>query len=641
MSASDVGAEGSSEDDDVAIDTESIELSRQSETDDGLESLKESEEEGAVVLPKYKICLEWRDIFLEVKQGGKKGSSDQGKRVILDHLSGTILPGEFWAIMGPTGCGKTTLLNVLSGRKVTDVKGEILANGKARDKNWKRQTSYVMQDDILFPIFTVYQTLLFQASIRLGKDISHKEKKRKVERLIDMLKLTKARNTVIGNQFIRGVSGGERKRVSIGVQLLTESGIIFLDEPTSGLDATSAFHIVKMLKSLSNEGYAIVMTIHQPSIDIFELFDKLLILIDGHVVYSGTAPGSYSYLSSIDMECPVSRNPADFIMEAFVMNSMPANAKEDNTRSYLINRWNDHANTPSFVQSDRERVDAVKAFLQSDQSLSQFRKFPPGYRSIFLALAKRSLQMSMGSYFLPLPIIQMLFIAIIFSLVWLQTPHDAANFRNRTGAIFFLILYAGGFSPLLNVLYSFPSEQPVILRERSEGAYPLSAYFLAKILSDAPFEQIYPLGFLLISYWIVGFNPRFTNFLLIWVILIFLTWSSSGLGLVVSSAVYNPRSSTTLATIILLIMILTSGFYVAFRSIKVWISWLGYLSYVKYAYDGMILVEIGVNTAIAQSSTTHFFVRNYGAVIGILLGYIIFFRVLSYFLLKFLFKAKT
>ncbi|XP_049848215.1 uncharacterized protein LOC126313302 [Schistocerca gregaria] len=586
--------------------------------------------------PKYKICLEWKDILLEIDQIVKKSllHHRMTKMTILNHVSGLALPGEFWAIMGPTGCGKTTLLNILSGRKKSGVSGQVLVNGNPRDRNWKRQISYVLQDDILFPYFTVYETLLFQANIRLGNDISTEEKKKKVEELIFLLRLSNAHNTVIGNQFIRGISGGERKRVNIGIQLLTESGMIFLDEPTSGLDATSAFHVIKILKGLVNNGYTVITTIHQPSIEIFELFDKLLLMLDGNVIYSGPASKLHDYLASIRINCPPTRNPADYAMELIMINRVPRGVKK-NAREYFIENWNLRSKDLERPDSDKEVVASMK-----DKPLIGI-KYPPGYFNIFLSLVRRSLYMSIGAYLFPLPIIQTLVIAIVYGLIWLQTPRNEANFQNRTGALFFLLLFTGGFNPVLTALYSFPMERPIILRERSEGAYPISAYLLAKTLSEAPLEQIYPLAFLLITYWMVGFNPRFTNFLLIWVILIFLTWSSSGLGLAISSVIYNIKASTTMAIIVLLTMILTSGFYVAFESIKKWISWLGYLSYIKYAFDGVILVEIGVDeVAQQQTAPIDLFVRNYGAVLGILIGYAIFFRVLAYVFLKFFFKAK-
>lgn len=168
-------------------------------------------------------------------------------------------------------------MNVLAQRNQAGVSGSLLYNGAPAGSDLKRQVAYVLQDDILFPHLTVQETLSYAARLRQPSDLSVDEKLRRVDEVVAALNLTKARNTIIGGPMVRGVSGGERKRVNIGVQLLSNPSAIFLDEPTSGLDTSTAFSLVRTLRDIARSGYTVISTIHQPASHIFSLFDKLIV----------------------------------------------------------------------------------------------------------------------------------------------------------------------------------------------------------------------------------------------------------------------------------------------------------------------------------------------------------------------------
>jgi ABC-type multidrug transport system ATPase subunit len=159
------------------------------------------------------------------------------------------------------------------------VSGDLHYNGRPANRDLKRQIAYVLQDDILFPHLTVQETLSYTAQLRQPGDMSYEDKMLKVDEVISALNLNKARHTIIGDSTQRGVSGGERKRVNIGVQLLSDPSAIFLDEPTSGLDTSTAFSLVKTLRSIAKSGYTVAATIHQPASHIFDLFDKVVVRV--------------------------------------------------------------------------------------------------------------------------------------------------------------------------------------------------------------------------------------------------------------------------------------------------------------------------------------------------------------------------
>lgn len=224
--------------------------------------------------------------------------------------------------MGSSGAGKTTLLNALadrlpkSGRKIR-YKGSVQINHKldVKQKNFGNYGAYVMQDDILFSTFTCEQALMFAARLRLNESSS--KCKQRVEEVIEDLGLHHCRKTKIGNEMIKGLSGGERKRTSIGVEVITNPQILFCDEPTSGLDSFNAKKIVKLLVKLANQGKAVIATIHQPSSDTYALFDKLILLSEGYVIYQGKAKQAPDYFTSIGFVLPRYSNPADYYLKEF------------------------------------------------------------------------------------------------------------------------------------------------------------------------------------------------------------------------------------------------------------------------------------------------------------------------------------
>lgn len=233
-------------------------------------------------------------------------------------------------ILGPSGSGKTTLLNFLSGRLVSDnlqVSGRLSVNGLEIDSVdvIGDKVAYVMQDDILFPTFTPREAFMFSANLRL-KGLTRQEKTDKVEQVIEELGLGKCADTWIGGEFIKGVSGGERKRTSIGVELITNPSVIFLDEPTTGLDSETALNCISVLKHMAKEGRTIISTIHQPSSQIYSTFDELLLLVEGNIIFQGHPSQAILHFSNQGFTCPVNSNPSDFFMKCMVHEGLMTDA---------------------------------------------------------------------------------------------------------------------------------------------------------------------------------------------------------------------------------------------------------------------------------------------------------------------------
>lgn len=221
------------------------------------------------------VKLEWTDTTYCVV---KKVNDTLEKRVLLKTMSGEALPGELLGIMGTSGAGKSTLLDVLSCRlESKHLKGTITTNGAPIvPAVFRKVTGYVMQSDALFPLLTVRETLRYAAYLRIH-DKTNAEKEEAAENIIRLLRLEKCANTIIGNEDTRGLSGGEKRRVSIGVDIIHTPAVVFLDEPTSGLDSSTALSVVESLKQMASQNSCtVVMTIHQPSARLFMLLDKVM-----------------------------------------------------------------------------------------------------------------------------------------------------------------------------------------------------------------------------------------------------------------------------------------------------------------------------------------------------------------------------
>ncbi|KAF2089160.1 transporter, ABC superfamily [Saccharata proteae CBS 121410] len=260
-----------------------------------------------------------------------------GGKQILTGVQGAVHPGELLAIMGASGAGKTTFLDILARKnKRGVVQGDFLVNGeKVLDDEFRSVIGFVDQDDTMLPTLTVHETILDSALLRLPKEMSKSAKEQKVEDVEKQLGIYHIRHQIIGSEegSGRGISGGEKRRVGIACELVTSPSILFLDEPTSGLDAYNAFNVVECLVSLvKNYNRTVVFTIHQPRSNIVALFDQLILLAKGRTVYSGPFSSCQSYFDNLGYSCPPGFNIADYLVD-LTMHAGTAHTPIDETSS--------------------------------------------------------------------------------------------------------------------------------------------------------------------------------------------------------------------------------------------------------------------------------------------------------------------
>jgi ABC-type multidrug transport system ATPase subunit len=459
---------------------------------------------------------------------------DGARTRVLHECEGSVKPGEMLAILGSSGAGKSTLLNLLAGRVKSSKDcvsgGTVLVNGVKRDfSTYKKLAAFVEQDDCMFGTLTVEEQIRYAALLRLPKGMSKERKLMKVEEVIQELGLSKCRNTVIGNELIKGVSGGERKRCSIGVDLVTSPALLLLDEPTTGLDAFAALNIITTLREMASRGRTVVATIHQPRSSIFALFDKLLVLSEGRTVYFGPAKEASQYFSSLGYTPPQHFNIADYVIYSV---SIDYRSKELETKTkkrvlYLADQHNaKHESGLSAVEASAADTDVVAARKASNKVV--FQNSWPGE---FVLLLKRSLvRLSRDKLSITVRLTQTLVFGILLGIIWLNTGRDGKDLisaRSIQGVLFFLsvnMAFDGAFS----VIFDFPVERSVLTRERAAGSYRVTAYWCAGFITDFFKALVLNVIFVTLVYWMVGLRSSVTAYL--FTILVTLTMSLTGEG---------------------------------------------------------------------------------------------------------------
>lgn len=520
-----------------------------------------------------------------------EGKSRARARQVLKDVNLTAKPWEILAIVGPSGAGKSSLLEILAG-KFTPQSASIYVNQKPLDKaRFKKISGYVTQKDTLFPLLTVEETLRFSAKLRLK--LPEPELSSRVKSLMQELGLSHVAGGRVGDDRVRGISGGERRRVSIGLEVIHEPEVLILDEPTSGLDSTSAHQIIGMLKTMAEtRGRTIILSIHQPGFRIVKLFSSILLLANGSVLHHGSVDLLSVNLMLMGLALPLHVNVVEFAIESIEMikqhqATLQQETLPSNKRSIVeegLSRTGKFTLQQLFQQSkvmDEESIDVGVNFRRGFAN-SRFRETMILTHRFWKNIYRTKELFACRT-------ISMLVSGIVLGSIFYNLSDNLVGIEERVGLFAFILTFL--LSSTTEALPIFLQEREILMKETSSGSYRVSSYAIANGLVYLPFLLILAILFAVPVYWLVGLNRSFMAFahflLLIWLIL----YTANSVVVCFSALVPNFIVGNSVISAVMGSFFLFSGYFISKNGIPNYWIFMHYISLFKYPFEGFLINE--------------------------------------------------
>ncbi|KAF7840124.1 ABC transporter G family member 5 [Senna tora] len=577
---------------------------------------------------------------------------ENGVKHVLKDVTFQAKPMEILAIVGPSGAGKSSLLEILSG-KLTPQSGSILLNQKPIEiARFRKISGYVTQNDTLFPLLTVEETLMFTAKLRLN--LPQDQLCFRVKSLIQELGLCHVANTRIGDERVRGISGGEKRRVSIGVEAIHDPKVLILDEPTSGLDSNSAFQIIDMLKVMcDSRGRTIILSIHQPGFRIVKLFNSMLLLANGCVLHHGTSDLLGLNLRLMGLELPLHVNVVEFAIDSIEIiqknkKGQPSARRDSHQVEYGMEGQMYDATLPLQASARRDShqagseegqmmYDAALPLQQAERVFSRFElvtcrshvqgesrsgKFTlqqlfqqskvidvednlinnsemEDFAKCDFANSRLRETMILSHRFaknifrtkelFACRTIQMLISGLVLGSIFCNLKDDLVGAEERVGLFAFILTFL--LSSTIEALPIFLQEREILMKETSSGSYRVSSYSIANALVYLPFLLILAILFTLPLYWIVGLNSNFTSFLHFLLLIWLILYTANSVVVCFSALVPNFIVGNSVISGVMGSFFLFSGYFISKHEIPNYWIFMHYMSLFKYPFEGFLINE--------------------------------------------------
>ncbi|KAJ9664695.1 hypothetical protein H2198_000041 [Neophaeococcomyces mojaviensis] len=580
---------------------------------------------------------------------------------ILSSASGHVEAGKVLALMGPSGCGKTTMLNALAHRLTsskTKTTGTIQVNGQAASASKLSYIArYVEQEDALIGSLTVKESIYFSAQLALPSAINKAERMGRVKDALHSFGIEGQADTLVGTPLRKGISGGQKRRLSVASQLVTSPKILFLDEPTSGLDSAASREVMSYISRLAKQlNLIVIISIHQPSTTTFDLLDQIMLLSSGKTCFFGAREDIEPYFESISHPIPLHINPAEFLLDLvnidFAIDKPAANAQLDGIHqswSQSPNAQNIQSSITQLLNTDRGALWHIEPSSRPDpifQTLTLLhRSFIKSYRDVI------AYQVRIAMY---------LGLAIMMGTVWLRLPYTQTSIQTFINAIFF----GGAFMSFMAVAYipAYLEDFQMFRKERANGLYGPLPFTLANFLIGLPYLFLISILFSVIAYWLANLRPTASGFWL-WVLYLFLDLLAAE-GLVVLIASLMPIFVVALAVTAFAngLWMCVGGFLVPPGTLNVfWKYVFHYIDYQAWVTQGLIINQFkttiydcavdnhgGWNcmypsdlmsegkirgTAVIEAFRYGYGSGEHGKIIGIMIGIIAAYRLFGYLLL--------
>ena len=429
------------------------------------------------------------------------------------------------------------------------------------------------------------------ALLRLPENISNEEKMIRVNEMISILHLENCKDTIVGDSLTKGISGGERKRLSVGMEMIINPSIIFLDEPTSGLDTYTAYSLISNLKDLTTTGRTVVSTIHQPSSEILQLFDDLILLNHGKIVYQGEVNNLVPYFSNIGYKCPEYTNPSDYIFMN-ILNPVIVDNKANNIQNNFQNNIEEKNKyiLDCYSNSEMEQNVLNKCNLINSNPIilsEKSQKYKPSVCLQLKFLLKRHIKnIIRNKAILRTKLGQAFGLGLIVGLTFLNIPgSDAkAQIQDRNGSLF-ISSFSQVLLPVIGSLALFSLERPVIMREVSSGYYEVFGYYLSKMIIEIPLQMIITFITCTIIYWLCLFQKKFKKYIIFIGIIELGSLCGLSIGTAIATAAKNVNIALQFAPFCFVPLILFSGLLINSSSIPPYFTWIQYISPIRYMYQ--------------------------------------------------------
>ncbi|KAH7516393.1 hypothetical protein FEM48_Zijuj10G0130300 [Ziziphus jujuba var. spinosa] len=536
------------------------------------------------------VTIRWRNITCSLSD-----KSSKSVRFLLKNVTGEAKPGRLLAIMGPSGSGKTTLLNVLAGQLTAsprlNLSGLLEVNGKP-SSNKAYKYAYVRQEDLFFSQLTVRETLSLAAELQLPEISSAEARDEYVNNILFRLGLVNCADSIVGDAKVRGISGGEKKRLSVACELIASPSVIFADEPTTGLDAFQAEKVMETLRQLAQDGHTVICSIHQPRGSVYSKFDDIVLLTEGALVYAGPARDEpLAYFSRFGLyNCPEHVNPAEFLADLISIDYSSATSVYSSQKRIdgLVESFSLQASTILYATPITTREISKNTVKHSKKSIV---KKKGGWWSQFWLLLKRAwMQASRDGPTNKVRARMSIASAVIFGSVFWRMGRSQTSIQDRMGLLQVAAINTA-MAALTKTVGVFPKERAVVDRERAKGSYTLGPYLLSKLLAEIPVGAAFPLMFGAVLYPMARLHPTLSRFGRFCGIVTMESFAASAMGLTVGAMVPNTEAAMAVGPSLMTVFIVFGGYYVNADNTPIIFRWIPRVSLIRWAFQGLSINE--------------------------------------------------
>lgn len=536
----------------------------------------------------FPVTIRWQNITCSLSD-----KSSKSVRFLLNNVSGEAKPGRLLAIMGPSGSGKTTLLNVLAGQLMASprlhLSGLLEVNGKP-SSNKAYKFAYVRQEDLFFSQLTVRETLSLATELQLPEILSVEERDEYVNSLLFKLGLVSCADSNVGDAKVRGISGGEKKRLSLACELIASPSVIYADEPTTGLDAFQAEKVMETLRQLAQDGHTVICSIHQPRGSVYFKFDDIVLLTEGKLVYAGPARDEpLAYFSRFGYTCPDHVNPAEFLADLISVDYSSAESV------YLSQKRIDSL-AESFLQQSSTILYASPLISREGYKKSKLQKRTivkkkgGWWRQFWLLLRRAWMQASRDGPTNKVRARMSIASAIIFGSVFWRMGRSQTSIQDRMGLLQVAAINTA-MAALTKTVGVFPKERAIVDRERAKGSYALGPYLLSKLIAEIPVGAAFPLMFGAVLYPMARLHPTLSRFGKFCGIVTVESFAASAMGLTVGAMVPTTEAAMAVGPSLMTVFIVFGGYYVNADNTPIIFRWIPRVSLIRWAFQGLCINE--------------------------------------------------